>query len=110
MHVHGNNLDVEFPRRVQSVWKTAAFTRITGKPYTSNWVHFTIPTPVSDDQRDLAILGSVVVRFRTFSRRVYLHSLRIYDGERQLAAYDRYWFSPNDWYELQFRLPGQPRI
>ncbi len=46
MWVHGHNMQIEHPDRLQSVWRAGMYIRVEGKPGLSNWFHFAIPTPV----------------------------------------------------------------
>ncbi|MGH9194771.1 MAG: DUF6623 family protein, partial [Acidimicrobiia bacterium] len=49
MWVHGTSIEVEVPNQIEDLRRFGFFTRITGKPNTTNWFHFAIPTPVIVD-------------------------------------------------------------
>ena len=46
MWTHACSLQVEYPNSLENISRKAFHTRIKGKPGTSNWIHFPIPTPV----------------------------------------------------------------
>ena len=110
MWVHGHSMQIEYPDRIQSVWRAGFYIRVQGKPNTSNWLHFAIPTPVIVDDRRLSV-GSVMVRFRSSSDKAIIHAVHIYDGETKIASHDGLSLAPQgsfDW--PRFDVPTHPDI
>jgi hypothetical protein len=46
MWVHGTGVQIEYPERLARVQRMAFHTQLVGNPYTSNWLHFPVSTPV----------------------------------------------------------------
>lgn len=109
MWSHGHSMVVEYPDRIASEWRAGFFIRVTGRPGTSNWFHFAIPTPVIVDNDRLRI-DSAMLRFRTGSALADVTNVHIFDGERQIAAYDGLNLSPPNWDFLRFNVPGRPEV
>ena len=63
------------------------FTRLVGKPNTTNWFHFALPTPVIVNN-DRKVLGPCMLRFQTGSTNAVVRDVYIYDGEVRIAAHD----------------------
>lgn len=109
MWAHGHSMQIEFPDRLQSVWRAGFFIRIEGRASTDNWFHFAIPTPaVISDRRQRA--GSVLLRFRTNSDSAFIHAVHIYDGETRIMAHDNLRLSPRPWTLQHFDIPNDPEI
>lgn len=109
MWLHGHGLQIEYPDRVESVWRAGFFIRVVPKPNTGNWLHFAIPTPVIVDDNRLSV-GSVLLRFRTGSTVVRVTAVHIYDGEVKIASHDGLNLSPNAWSTPRFDVPTHPEI
>jgi len=101
MWVHGNTVQVEFPKRLAATDADAdssGFRRGWGTLFrggdpdpvrASNWFHIPIPTPaLLDDAKPL--LKRVFVLYRTSPEqsRARLTSLHLYDGTNPVAAFD----------------------
>lgn len=84
MWTHGNGGLVEYPDRMTSIRQIGPALRLTGKPFTRNWIHFQIPTPVIVNQRRLRA-DSVLLRFRS-GPGASVSAIHVWDGERRLVA------------------------
>ena len=109
MWVHGHNMQIEYPDRLESVWRAGMYIRVEGKPGLSNWFHFAIPTPVIVNGNRLRA-DSVMVRFRTGSRDAFVKAIHIYDGEKKIASHDNLGLAPNKWEWPRFDVPRNPEI
>ncbi|HEV2708149.1 MAG TPA: DUF6623 family protein [Pyrinomonadaceae bacterium] len=109
MWTHGHSLQIEYPDRIESVWRAGFFIRIVPKLNTGNWFHFAIPTPVIVDDNRLTV-GSVLLRFRTGSTVACVTAVHIYDGEVKIASHDGLALAPTSWGTPRFDVPGHPEI
>lgn len=109
MWVHGHNVQIECPERLDVQGRMGFYVRLRGKPFTSNWLHFAVPTPVIVDSNRLRV-GSVMIRFRT-GPGVSVYAVHIYDGETKIAAHDGLNMSPQDAFiSPRFDVPTHPAI
>ena len=109
MWVHGHGMQIEYPERLDVQKRMGFYFQIKGKPFTSNWFHFAIPTPVIVDSKRL-IVGSVMVRLRT-GPGASVHAVHIYDGETKIAAHDGLNLSPQGNFVFpRFDVPTHPYI
>jgi hypothetical protein len=81
--IHGNAALIEHPSQIESQRYYGFFNRIIGKPRTTNWIHFALPTPVIEDGRRL-IMDRFMLRGVTGSSAT-LRDVHIRDGERVVA-------------------------
>jgi hypothetical protein len=109
MWTHGTNIIVEVPQNIQAEWRAGFFTRLTGKPGTTNWLHFAIPTTVIVNDNRLAI-DSALLRFRSNSNRAVVTNVHVYDGERLIAGHNNLSLAPVAWNMHRFAVPGRPEI
>jgi len=109
MWAHGHSMVIEYPDRIKSEWKAGFFYRVVGKPGTTNWFHFAIPTPVIVSDNRLAI-DSVMIRFRSNSTNADITNVHVYDGEKKIASHDGLDLSPAEWSWPRFGVPGHPDI
>ncbi|HNW88417.1 MAG TPA: hypothetical protein PKN48_02070 [Bacteroidales bacterium] len=109
MWAHGHSMVIEYPDRIKSEWKAGFFYRVVGKPGTTNWFHFAIPTPVIVDGNRLAI-DSVMIRFRSGSVQADITNVHVYDGETKIASHDGLNLSPSSWNWPRYEVPGKPEI
>jgi subtilisin family serine protease len=86
MWTHGNSIHVEYPDRIGIEHRAGFYTRFVGKPGTSNWFHYAIPTPVIVDNKRLKT-ESVMIQFRT-SKDVWVTNVHVYDGVKKIASHD----------------------
>ena len=93
MWTHGHGMAIEVPDRIASTWRAGFFIRVVGKPNTTNWFHFHIPTPVIVKDKRLAI-NSAMLRFRTGSAQAAVTNVHIFDGDGRIAAQDGLNLSP----------------
>jgi hypothetical protein len=108
MWTHGHGAQIEYPDRLSAERRYGFFIRLRGKPFTSNWVHFQIPTPDIVDGRRLRV-GSVMVRFRT-GPGASVHAVHIYDGERKIAAHNGLALSLGNLSWPRFDVPNHPPV
>jgi peptidoglycan hydrolase-like protein with peptidoglycan-binding domain len=85
--VHGTAITVELPTRMESVRRFGFFSRLIGKPNTTNWFHFALPTPVIVNN-DRKVIGPCMLRFQTGGTNAVVRDVHIYDGEVRVAAHD----------------------
>ena len=85
--VHGTDVHVEVDANVESITRFGFFTRIVGKPNTTNWYHFAVPTPVIIKNNRLAF-ARAMLRFVTGGTTAVVRDVHIYDGEARIAAHD----------------------
>ena len=85
--VHGTSIQIEVPENIEFVRRFGFFTRIIGKPNTTNWFHFAIPTPVIvNDVRKT--FGPCMLRFSTAGAGALVRDVHLYDGEVRVVAHD----------------------
>ena len=109
MWTHGHGAAVEFPDRMQSEWRAGFFLRLVGRPNTTNWIHFGIPTPVIVNDNRL-VIDSALVRLRSLSTQADLTNVHVFDGENRVAAHDGLNHSPTSWQMLRFAVPNRPEV
>lgn len=109
MWVHGHSMAIEVPQNIQAEWRAGFFIRVVGKPNTTNWFHFAIPTTVIVNDNRLAI-GSGMIRFRCNSTRAIVTNVHIFDGENRVAAHDGLNMAPAAWTFQRFAVPGTPDV
>jgi hypothetical protein len=83
---HGTDLQVEVDSAVESMRKFGFFTRVVGKPGTTNWYHLPIPTPVITKGNRLSI-ARAMLRFVTGGSSAVVRDVHIYDGSSRIAAH-----------------------
>ena len=109
MWTHGHTMRVEYPAHIMSTWRAGFFVRIVGKPNTTNWFHFAVPTPVIvKDKRQMT--DSVMLRFRAGSDFASVTNVHVYDGENRIAAHDGLDLSPSAFGFSRFDVPGKPDV
>lgn len=109
MWTHGNSIEVEFPDRMQSVQPVGYSVRLKGKPFTNNWFHFAIPTPVIVNTERL-VVGSVLLRLRV-GPGAFVSAVHIYDGEQRIAVHNNLKLAPAGQFALyRFDVPMHPAI
>jgi hypothetical protein len=109
MWIHGHSMQMEYPQQVVSVDRKGYFVQVRGKPFSTNWFHFAIPTPVIVSGKRL-YGGSVLFRYRTGSG-TSIDAVHIYDGETRIAAHDHLNLSSLDhWSCPKFEIPTTPEI
>lgn len=86
MWAHGLDLHVEVDANVESLTRFGFFTRVVGKPNTTNWYHFAIPTPVIVKGNRLAF-ARAMLRLVTGGTNAVVRDVHIYDGSARIAAH-----------------------
>lgn len=95
--IHGHAARVERPEQLAEERLFGFYSMFRGKPGTSNWFHFALPTPVIVHGRRLA-LDSVMVMFWT-DPSVRVHALHVWDANYSLKRYDGLNLSGSHWFE-----------
>jgi len=103
MWTHGVDLQVEVDANVESIRRFGFFTRVVGKPSTTNWYHFAIPTPVIVKGNRLAF-ARAMLRLVTGGTNAVVRDVHIYDGSSRIAAHQAVNLSGN----LPFAVFGVP--
>lgn len=104
--IHGHSMDIESPDRIASQWCAGFGFTVEGKPGTTNWFHFAIPTPVIINNVRLRP-SSVMLRFTTGSLDAFVTNVHIYDGENKIAEYNNLTLSLSNPL-ARFVVPTQP--
>lgn len=86
MWTHGTSVTVEVDANVEFIQRYGFFTRIIGKPNTTNWYHFAIPTAVIVDNRRLVWVRAML-RFLTGGTTAVVRDVHVYDGEARIIAH-----------------------
>lgn len=106
--IHGTSIQVEFPNNIESITRAGFYTYLVGKPNTTNWLHFAIPTSVIMDSQRLKIICAML-RFRTFSTNAIVRDVHIYDGYSIIAAHNGVNLSGDQWF-TKFGVAHKPEI
>lgn len=105
--IHGNSAVIEHPGRIDSQRHYGFFNRVIGKSSSTNWIHFSLPTPVIEDARRLS-LDRFMLRAVTGSSTV-LRDVHIRDGERVVALHNEVNRSGNLSFE-RFGVASMPAV
>jgi hypothetical protein len=109
MWAHGHGMAVEVPGNLKSEWRAGFFIRVVGKPGTTNWFHFAIPTAVIVDGNRLRI-DSALLRYRCGSSSADITNLHVFDGENRVFAADNLNLSPTALTVTRWVLPNKPEV
>ena len=111
MWAHGHGMAVEVPGNIKSEWRAGFFIRLVGKPNTTNWLHFAIPTAVIVNDNRLRI-NSALLRFRCGSLSADVTNLHVFDGENRVFAADNLNLSPTavGMHVQRWVLPNKPDV
>ena len=85
--IHGHSLHIENPEDITKASRTKSGILIEGRQDKTIWLHFAIPTPVIVNDIQLKV-GSVMLRFKTFSDIAVVDSVHVYDGKDPIQEYD----------------------
>jgi hypothetical protein len=85
--IHGHSMQIQYPDVLASVVRLGYYILVEGKPGTTNWFHFAIPTPVIVNDVRLRP-DSVILRFTTGSIDAFVTNVHVWDGETLLIAYN----------------------
>jgi len=106
--IHGHSMQIEYPDQIANVWRAGFYIRIEGKPGTTNWFHFAIPTPVIiNDARQR--IDAAILRFTTGSVDAFVRDVHVYDGEKLIAAHDGVNLSETNAF-AKFVVPDRPQV
>ena len=97
MWTHGTSIHDEFPARLKYTRRAGFYALFEGKPGTTNWFHYAIPTPVIVNNKRLK-LDSVMLQFLT-DPNVYVTNVHIYDGRIKIESYDGLALTGRHWFE-----------
>ena len=84
--VHGLSAEIEYPDLINSKIQKGYSVSIQGKPSTSNWLHFAVPTPEIVDDRRMRP-QSVLFRYKK-SGGGSIAAVHLYDGETKITSDD----------------------
>jgi hypothetical protein len=104
--IHGHSMEIEYPDRMAYAIRRGYAYQIEGKPGTTNWFHFAIPTPVIIDDVRLQI-ASVMLRFTTGSIDSFVRDVHIYDGEHRIAVHNEVYLAEENGF-ARFEVPETP--
>jgi hypothetical protein len=108
MWIHGHSMQIEYPDRLASQWRAGFGFTVEGKPGTSNWFHFAIPTPlIVNDVRLRA--DSIMLSFRTSSVDAFVRDVHVYDGATLIAAHNNIKLSKENLF-ARLMIPDRPEI
>lgn len=97
MWTHGTSTHEEFPARLKYTRRLGFYALFEGKPGTTNWFHYAIPTPVIVNSKRLK-LDSVMLMFLT-DPDVYVTNVHIYDAHVKIESYDGLALTGAHWFE-----------
>jgi hypothetical protein len=106
--VHGTDINIEFPERLDGIRRAGFYTYLYGKENTSNWFHFAVPTPVIVDGKRLRI-ARAMLRCRTRSTKAIIRHVHIYDGYSRIASHNDINLTGNQWF-AKFGVAHKPRV
>lgn len=106
--IHGTSMEVEYPERLSLFRRAGFYTYLIGKPDTTNWFHFAIPSSVIMDARRLKIVCAIL-RFRTFSTNAIVRDVHIWDGFNRIATHNGVNLTGNNWFQ-KFGVASKPNI
>lgn len=86
MWAHGTDLHVEVDANVEFIRRYGFFTRAIGRPGTTNWYHFAIPTSVITSGNRLAF-ARAMLRFVTGGSSAVVRDVHVYDGSSRIIAH-----------------------
>ncbi len=109
MWAHGTSMVVEYPNNIKSEWRAGFYIRLIGKPNTTNWFHFAIPTPVIENNNRLSI-DSALMRYRVKHTLTSITNIHIYDGEKKIANINNLNLSPTSFGMDRWVVPGKPDV
>lgn len=109
MWAHGHSMAIEVPGNIKSEWRAGFFIRVIGKPNTTNWFHFAVPTTVIVNDNRLRI-DSAMVRMRSGSTLADITNVHVFDGENRVFAQDNMNLSPTAFGLERFSLPNKPDV
>ncbi len=108
MWAHGADLHVEVDANVESIRRYGFFTRVVGKPSTTNWYHFAIPTPVITNGNRLAF-ARAMLRFVSGGTAAVVRDVHVYDGSSRISAHQAVNLSGNQPFAV-FGVPHKPEV
>ncbi len=106
--IHGHSMQIEYPDRIASQRRAGFSYDVEGKPGTSNWFHFAVPTPVIINDVRLRI-DAVMLRFTTASVDAFVRDVHVYDGEKRIAIHDGINLSGENGF-VKLLVPDRPEV
>ena len=107
MWANGADLRAEVDANVESIQRFGFFTRVVGKPNTTNWYHFAVPTPTIVKGGRLC-LARAMLRLVTGGSAV-VRDVHVYDGSARIAAHQGVNVS-GDLPLAAFGIPHKPEV
>ncbi len=106
--IHGRTLQIEYPDRIAAQDRNGWAAWVEGNPGTTNWFHFSIPTPVIINDVRMQI-DSVMLIFKTGSVDAVVRDVHVYDGPWRIAVFDQVNLTGNQPL-VRLTLPGTPAV
>lgn len=106
--IHGHSMEIEYPDRMDSAIRRGGAYVLAGKPGSSNWFHFAIPTPVIVEDVRLR-LDAVMLRFVTGSIDAFVRDVHVYDGESRIVAFQDLYLSEQNGF-VRLVVPETPAV
>ncbi len=106
--IHGRTMQIEYPDRIAVEDRNGWCAYVEGKPGTTNWFHFAIPTPVIINDVRLQI-DSVMLAFKTGSVDAVVRDVHVYDGRWRIAVFDLINLSGEQPF-VRLVVPGTPPV
>ena len=97
MWIHGTSVHEEFTNRLKYMRRLGYYSLFEGKPGTTNWFHFAIPTPVIVNGKRLR-LDSVLLTFSA-NADVWVTNVHIFDGHQKIEEFNNLAMTGTHWWE-----------
>jgi hypothetical protein len=108
MWTHGTSLLVEVDANVESIRRYGFYTRVIGKPGTTNWYHFAIPTAVIVSNKRLSF-ARAMLRFATGGANAVVRDVHVFDGSARIIAHQNVNLSGSQSFAV-FGVPHKPPV
>jgi hypothetical protein len=108
MWAHGTSVQIELDANVESFRRYGFYTRIIGKPNTTNWYHVPIPTAVIVSGKRLSF-ARAMLRFVTGGTSAAVRDVHVYDGSSRLVTHQAVNLSGSQPFAV-FGVPHKPPV
>lgn len=105
---HGSGVQVELDANVEFIRRYGFYTRIIGRPNTTNWYHVAVPTPVIMSGSRLT-WHRAMLRFVTGSANTMVRDVHVYDGSSRIIAHQNVNLSGSQGMPV-FGVPHKPPV
>ncbi len=104
--LHGHDLEIEFPDRVERTESTAQAKIIYGQSYSRNLFHF---TPDIQYKASACHLVQITVRYKSLPGAM-INAIHIHDGESLISSTIDMQLSSGEWIDVQLNIHSKPKI